>query len=214
MSTTTIETIQRPFLIRFGDSVVRRSGILLDQSTPHSVLRWLIFMLLIFLYGIRVYYLQGFYIVTYGLGIYLLNLFIGFLQPQDDLSIEEQHLPTKEKDEYRPFRRRVPEFRFWLSASKAVCVSMLMTFFSMFDIPVFWPILLLYFFVLLAITMKRQIKHMVKHKYIPFSWGKKKYEPGKTIKKQEPAGPMPKVRPPIRSMPIQGAQTLKKVNRD
>jgi len=50
-----------------------------------------------------------------------------------------------------------------------------MTFFSIFDIPVFWPILLLYFFALFFLTMKRQIKHMIKHKYVPWSMGKKAY---------------------------------------
>ena len=50
-----------------------------------------------------------------------------------------------------------------------------MTFFELFDVPVFWPILLLYFIVLFVITMKRQIRHMVKYKYVPFSWGKAKY---------------------------------------
>ena len=37
-----------------------------------------------------------------------------------------------------------------------------MTFFSVFNIPVFWPILLLYFIALFVLTMKRQIKHMIK----------------------------------------------------
>ena len=41
-----------------------------------------------------------------------------------------------------------------------------------FDIPVFWPILLMYWFILLFVTMKRQVKHMIKHRYLPFSWGK------------------------------------------
>lgn len=50
-----------------------------------------------------------------------------------------------------------------------------MTFFSVFDVPVFWPILVVYFCVLFFLTMKRQIKHMIKHKYIPFSFGKKTY---------------------------------------
>jgi hypothetical protein len=48
-----------------------------------------------------------------------------------------------------------------------------------FDVPVFWPILLLYFIVLFVITMKRQIKHMMKHKYVPFSFGKTVYAGGK-----------------------------------
>ena len=81
------------------------------------------------------------------------------------------------------------------------------TFFPVFDVPVFWPILLLYWcagrgccaslasssepeppladlarpppwclpcrFVLFFVTMKRQILHMIKHRYVPFSFGKK-----------------------------------------
>lgn len=49
----------------------------------------------------------------------------------------------------------------------------MITFFPIFDVPVFWPILLMYWFVLLFVTMKRQIKHMIKYRYIPFSLGKK-----------------------------------------
>ncbi len=48
-----------------------------------------------------------------------------------------------------------------------------MTFFTFFDVPVFWPILLLYWFVLFFVTMKRQIRHMIKHRYLPFSFGKR-----------------------------------------
>lgn len=51
-----------------------------------------------------------------------------------------------------------------------------MTFFRFFDIPVFWPILLLYFCVLFTLTMKRQIKHMRKHNYVPWSCGKAKHK--------------------------------------
>lgn len=40
-----------------------------------------------------------------------------------------------------------------------------MTFFEFFDVPVYWPILLLYFLSLFVLTMKRQIRHMIKHRY-------------------------------------------------
>jgi hypothetical protein len=33
------------------------------------------------MYVLRVYLIRGFHIISYGLGIYLLNLFIGFLSP-------------------------------------------------------------------------------------------------------------------------------------
>ena len=65
------------------------------------------------IYVIRVQLLAGFYIVTYGLGIYLLNLLIGFLSPQVDPEQEGPTLPTKTSDEFRPFVRRLPEFKFW-----------------------------------------------------------------------------------------------------
>ena len=42
----------------------------------------------------------------------------------------------------------------------------------MLDVPVFWPILLCYWIVLFILTMKRQIMHMIKYKYVPFSTGK------------------------------------------
>lgn len=76
-------------------------------------------------------------------------------------------------DEFRPFIRRLPEFKFWLSATQAVGLSLLATTSSAFDVPVFWPILLMYFCVLFTITMRRQIKHMIRHKYVPFDLGRK-----------------------------------------
>ena len=59
---------------------------------------------------------------------------------------------------------------------KAMQNAFVMTFFSVFNIPVFWPILLLYFIALFFLTMKRQIKHMIKYKYVPFSLGKTRYK--------------------------------------
>jgi hypothetical protein len=56
--------------------------------------------------------------VTYALGIYVLNLLIAFLSPRFDpeLSSEEEGspaLPTSTDDEFKPFIRRLPEFKFW-----------------------------------------------------------------------------------------------------
>lgn len=60
-----------------------------------------------------------------------------------------------------------------LSAIKGFLFGFVLTFFPVFDVPVFWPILVLYWFVLFFLTMKRQIKHMIKYRYVPFSFGKK-----------------------------------------
>ncbi len=57
--------------------------------------------------------MQGFYIVTYALGIYNLNLLLGVLTPQIDPELEGPTLPSNSEDEFRPFVRRLPEFKFW-----------------------------------------------------------------------------------------------------
>lgn len=89
----------------------------LDKSTPHSLYRWIGTFVVVSVYALRVYYLQGFYIVSYGLGIYILNLVIGFLSPLVDPEMEPTAdgpvLPTKGSDEFKPFIRRLPEFKFW-----------------------------------------------------------------------------------------------------
>lgn len=54
---------------------------MLDKTAPHRAARWAALGVLLFLYALRVYFLNGFFIVTYGLGIYLLNLFIGLITP-------------------------------------------------------------------------------------------------------------------------------------
>lgn len=167
--------LQPPFAVMLKKSLERKWQQFLDNSVPHLWLRWSMLGVMILLYFLRVYYIQGFYIVTYGLGIFLLNLFIGFLTPLEDAEEGGPLLPTAETDEFKPFVRRLPEFKFWYSCAKAVTVAFFMTFFSFFDIPVFWPILLIYFIILFFLTMKRQIKHMIKHRYLPWSFGKKRY---------------------------------------
>ncbi|KAK9136320.1 hypothetical protein Syun_015650 [Stephania yunnanensis] len=165
-------------LAKWRDDFSRAFQYYLDRSTPHTMQRWIGTLVVASIYVLRVYYIQGFYIVSYGLGIYLLNLLIGFLSPKVDPELEAldgASLPTKGSDEFKPFIRRLPEFKFWYAITKAFCVAFLMTFFSVFDVPVFWPILLCYWVVLFVLTMKRQILHMIKYKYIPFSLGKQKY---------------------------------------
>ena len=54
----------------------------MDKSTVHIGARWVAFVVLLALYTLRVFLVNGWYIVTYGLGIYILNNFISFLSPQ------------------------------------------------------------------------------------------------------------------------------------
>ena len=42
--------------------------------------------------------------------------------------------------------------------TRAILIALFCTFFDAFNIPVFWPILVMYFIILFVLTMKRQIK--------------------------------------------------------
>jgi hypothetical protein len=156
---------------------LRRS---LDRVAPHVAPRWASLAALACLYAVRVLILRGFYIVTYGLGIYNLNLLLGFITPAVDPENEEasassapSELPTKRDQEFRPFIRRLPEFKFWWASLRSVLVGFALTFFPPADLPVYWPILLVYWLALFGVTMRRQVKHMIKHRYLPFDLGRK-----------------------------------------
>merc|ERR1712032_831436 len=96
-------------------------------------------------------------------------------------------LPTSQNEEFRPFIRRLPEFKFWYSATKATVIAFCCTFFQVFNIPVFWPILVMYFITLFCITMKRQIKHMIRFRYLPFTWGKPKFQESEEVVQESKA---------------------------
>ena len=156
----------------------------LDKSVPFRAQRWGAYACAAFVYSLRAYFVHGYYIVTYGLGIYNLNLLIGFLTPQRDPEAlgggkdDGPSLPTRNEQEFKPFVRKLPEFKCWWLSLKSIGTAFVMTFMPMFDIPVFWPILLMYFIMLFFMTMKQQVLHMIKYKYVPFTTGKKKYVGG------------------------------------
>ena len=92
----------------------------LDTLTPFWLQRWIVTAVLIVLFMVRILIVQGWYVVAYALGVYLLNLFLAFLTPKFDMSLaeaeEDSHgpsLPTLSDEEFKPFIRRLPEFRFW-----------------------------------------------------------------------------------------------------
>ena len=55
---------------------------ILDRLSPQVTLRWLIWAALLVGFSLRIWYVKGFYIVAYALGIFNLNLLLGFLSPQ------------------------------------------------------------------------------------------------------------------------------------
>lgn len=171
----------------------------LDKLVPFVVERWSALGVILLLLLLRIVLAGGYYVVAYALGIYMLNMFLLFLSPKFDPAFQEDEaadslannadigasasdlpaLPLQsgvdETGEYRPFIRRLPEFKFWHESFRASIIAFVCSFIPLFDIPVFWPILLLYFLMLFVLTMRRQIAHMIKYKYVPFDMGKQNY---------------------------------------
>ena len=149
--------------------------------------------------------------MAYSLGIYLLQLFLAFISPKFDPSLEQDEgmedgtaggLPTKQDEEFRPFVRRLPEFKFWYAATRAVALAFACSWSQIFNLPVFWPVLLVYWFIIFGLTsmfrpkifspfwcvvtdmflfnftVRRQIQHMIKYRYVPFTIGKTRYSKG------------------------------------
>ncbi|TRM69088.1 retrieval of early ER protein Rer1 [Schizophyllum amplum] len=173
-------------------NAMRKYQSMLDKWTPYSLQRWLSTAGLLAVFMLRIVFSQGWYIDA--LAIYLLNLLLAFLQPKFDPSLQEDlmaddmegggdgassPLPSQRDDEFRPFVRRLPEWQFWLSSTRATVIALFCTTSEVFDVPVYWPILVVYFFVLFTLTMRRQIQHMVKYKYVPFDIGRKATYGGK-----------------------------------
>lgn len=68
-------------------------------------------------------------------------------------------LPTKSDEEFKPFIRRLPEFKFWYWATRAIAISFLCSWFEVFNVPVFWPVLVMYWFILFFLTSKLSLAY-------------------------------------------------------
>lgn len=175
-------------LLTKGGQIAHNLGkqhqLFMDKIIPHLAARWIFSAFILLLFLMRVAIGEGWYVICYALGIYYLQLLIDFLSPKIDPEFQAANdldsdsgptLPTRVNDEFKPFIRRLPEYKFWYSGTKATLLSLFLSMFSVFDMPVFWPILLVYFIVLTFLTLRRQIKHMYKHHYVPWTTGKKRY---------------------------------------
>ena len=155
-------------------------SIIRDKIIIYRLERWLIVAIFALIFVIRVILSQGFYCLTYYVCIHILNSFIGFISPLEDpeeygLNSGDSYLPQKNNEEFKPFQRKVKEYRFWAIVFSTFLVAIPMTFSKAFDIPVFWPVLLFYFILIFYIVMRRQIQHMIKYHYLPWNTGKMKY---------------------------------------
>ena len=131
----------------------------LDETFVWVRVRWGAFATFLCMFLARIYITQGFFLVAYALGIYLLHLFqVYFVAVDPD---------TNTEGDFRPFTRELSEFKFWWRGTRATGVALAMTFLSMFDVPVYWPILFAYLIFVVVLTIRNRVKHMIKQKHEP-----------------------------------------------
>eukprot|EP01086_Lenisia_limosa_P008410 TRINITY_DN29780_c0_g1_i1.p1 TRINITY_DN29780_c0_g1~~TRINITY_DN29780_c0_g1_i1.p1 ORF type:complete len:244 (-),score=50.25 TRINITY_DN29780_c0_g1_i1:59-790(-) len=155
----------------------------LDRIAPLKIPRWVTTAVLLVLYLYRVISYGGFAIITYTLAIHTLSNLLLFLAPQHDPALDMMGddgedgpvLPDRIDDEFRPFVRKLPEFSFWKKITGMLAVCLVLVMFTFLDIPVYTPILLIYFGFLAFVTLRQRIQHMVKYHYVPFTRGKKRW---------------------------------------
>ena len=160
--------------IKFYDNIIK------DKIIIYPLERWLFALILFLIYVLRILLTRGFHYLTYLIGILFLNSFIGFISPLEDpeeyeLNNDDSFLPQKNNEEFRPFQRKVKEYSFWELVFFTLFCAIILTFFKIFDLPVFWPILLIYFIIIFIVVMRKQIKHMIKYHYLPWDAGKTRY---------------------------------------
>lgn len=163
-------------------AVFQYYNVICDKIQIYPRERWSFIAILVFLYIIRLIFTRGYHALTYCIGIHILNSFIGFISPLKDpeeAEIEgdiDSFLPQRNSDDFKPFQRKLKEFKFWVIIFYTFLIGIILTFFEAFNIPVFWPLLLVYFALIFFLTMRKQIQSMLKYRYIPWDAGKIQYK--------------------------------------
>ncbi|CAD8180106.1 unnamed protein product [Paramecium octaurelia] len=145
---------------------------IIDKLIMHPGKRWFLCAFFLFVYINRLIETQSYFVVSYMLGIQIIQSLLRYFTPLGLPDIEDEdedvniQLPQHTDD--RPLIRSMPEISLWEQIIFAMILSNLATFFQIFDLPVYWPFLFSYFILVIIITFKKYLKHMQKYGY---SWG-------------------------------------------
>lgn len=136
--------------------------------------RWCIFGTAMIIYIVRVLVKNSHYIITYGVGIYLVQGFILFATPkmkntQDPFeTLTEEQIAEEQQQFDGPFIRNLSEYDFWLFYMKVVLISFFLTFFRFLDIEVYVPLLIVYFIMMVVATLIKLKQHQKLYQYNPW----------------------------------------------
>ncbi|EEQ82541.1 hypothetical protein NCER_100718 [Vairimorpha ceranae BRL01] len=160
--------------------------IYLDQLAPLTYVRWTITGTLLFVFFLKIFISDSFYLVAYILGIYLIHGTILFLTPKgDNIADPFENYDQEDEDnfecelidnQFKPITRNLPEFDYWMFCTKVIGGGLVASCFSIFNIPVYTPVLIIYFCMMVVFTCKCLYAHIKKYKYNPFSISKDYYK--------------------------------------
>ena len=122
---------------------------------PYSVFLYLLTFNLVILFWYRIISQQAWFILAYALAIYHLTLMIRFLTPktQDCHDLNNDSVNLSEL-------RALSLSKLWFSSTLSTSIALIGTLFDSLDIPVFGPVLIVYFVILLAISCRRLHKNL------------------------------------------------------
>ena len=64
---------------------------------------------------------------------------------------------------------------FWKQVTIGTVLAAVSSCFQVTDIEIHWPLLLTYFLFMTIFLCRFKLEHMLRYKYLPFEFGKKKY---------------------------------------
>ncbi|KAH9663717.1 protein RER1C [Citrus sinensis] len=149
-SSSSSSTSPTAAISRWKYNVSRRYQHLLDKSVPHVLHRWVVCLAVVSIYAVRV--------------------------STPSIATGRRCPPADRTSSGRSYAACPSSSSGRYCVTRSFCIGFVLTFFSAFDVPVFWPILLFYWLMLFTLTMRRQIMHMIKYRYVPFSLGKQRYD--------------------------------------
>ena len=149
-----------------------------DRIVLLTLPRWVFTSTLLVGFMFRVITKPGYFAIAYLLGFHILKNAINFVTPQGVPTIGEEEdddeieLPTFVNsnaadfdEDAKPIMRKLTEFRLWEDINLPVIAAFVCSMFDLFDIPVFWPLLLFYFLYAMFAIVTRQRAHMQKYGY-------------------------------------------------
>ncbi|KAH0574488.1 RER1-like protein-retention of ER protein [Spironucleus salmonicida] len=129
-----------------------------NLTAGFSLYRWIGTTVLTVFYLLFVLLTHSHYAIVYFLYIYILSAFIQFISPKTGDSTVALPVSTTDLADAKNYQREMCEFDFWFVATIWTFISLILSFFPFTDIPVFWPVLVLYSIALTIAIVHKELQ--------------------------------------------------------